>query len=721
MRWIMQFDYGQSRRTWTMVAFAALSVGDISLARAQTVDGRPQAAAVAARPQAKALPTVHATAMRMDIPAIDIPASISEIKVNPADSGKPGVNLSETMVGIPGVLDRDRQNYAQDAQLSIRGFGARSAFGVRGVRIYTDGIPGTLPDGQGQISQINLATAESIEVLRGPFSSLYGNSSGGVVQVTTADGGDTPVSTIGVYGGSYGSMTNQADTRGKMGDVSYNIGITHFQTDGYRPHSRAERDSLNAKFGVDVGDSGHLSLVINSMQLPHADDPQGLTWALYKQNPRQVASASQQYNTRKDAHQTQAGIVYDQSLGDHDQIRLMVYGGQRNINQYQSIPKATESKASYVGGGVIQTDTSYGGLDLRWSHQDELLGRPYELVVGATYDLQDQGRQAFQNFVGSTLGVRGALRRNEDDDVYDLDQYLQWYWHFTERWSLMLGARHDEVRFDETDHYLVDGNNSGSANYGATTPVAGVQFRVLDNLRLYASYGKGFETPTYTELGYRSDGLPGLAFNLKPAISQNYELGSKWQATRRIEVDAAIFRSNTSNELGVYSSSNGRTTYQNLRHTRRQGYELSFTGDLGHDMRLVAGYTHLQATFESYGSGSSQTIVPGHHLPGVPSSYGSLRFEHGAAFGWREGIEFSGAGSTPANDANTAFAPGYMLVGIDGGYVFDLHPSVLRLSARIDNLADRRYVGSVIVNDSNQRYFEPGPGRAVMLGAELQF
>ena len=674
------------------------------------------------------LATVHATAMRMDIPAFDMPASISEIQVQPAASGKPGVNLSETMVGIPGVLDRDRQNYAQDAQLSIRGFGSRSTFGVRGVRVYTDGIPGTLPDGQGQISQINLATAERIEVLRGPFSALYGNSSGGVVQIFTADGGDTPVSTVGIYGGSYGTLTSSATTRGKLGAVSYNVGFTHFQTDGYRQHSQAQRESFNAKFGVDVGSGGRLNLVINSMDLPHAQDPMGLTADQYRENRRQAVAQAYQYNTRKSAHQTQAGLVYDQHLGEHDQLHAMIYGGQRDITQYLSIPAAVQNIKTKPGhaGGVVNPDTAYGGGEVRWTHQDELAGRPYELTVGLTYDMQDQARRGYENFIGPALhplqlGVKGHLRRNEDDDVYDLDQYVQWYWHFADRWSLMLGARHDDIRFNEHDHYLANGNDSGRASYGATTPVAGVQFRPLDNLRVYASYGKGFESPTYNELGYRADGAPGLAFNLRPSMSQNYELGAKWQPTRRIEVDAAVFLSHTSDELAVYGNTDGRATYQNLGRTRRQGYELSFTGDVGHDMRLVAGYTHLQATYESQGQGSSQAIVPGNRIPGVPSSYGSLRLEHGKHYGWQQGLELSGTSSTPANDGNTAFAAGYMLVGLDTAWVFDLHPSTLRLSARLDNLANRRYIGSVIVDDGNSRYFEPGPGRAVMLGAELQF
>ncbi|WP_082190237.1 TonB-dependent receptor family protein [Frateuria defendens] len=672
-------------------------------------------------PQAKDLAPVQVSAIRMDIPPFDIPASISDVELDPSHGGKPGVNLSEALVGVPGVLVRDRQNYAQDAQLTLRGFGARSTFGVRGVRVYTDGIPGTLPDGQGQISQINLATAERIEVLRGPFSALYGNSSGGVVEVTTAEGGDTPVTRIGVYGGSYGTFSTHLGTSGKLGGVSYNVGVSHFQTDGYRDHSRAMRDSLNAKFGIPVGESGKLTLVLNSMALPHAQDPLGLTAAQYKADRRQAPLATQ-YDTRKAAHQTQLGAVYEQSLGTSDDLRFTAYGGRRSIIQYLSIPQAPQRNPKHAGG-VVYPVTDYEGLDARWTHRGELAGRPYEWVLGASYDNQDQRRKGYENFIGSELGVRGRLRRNEDDNVYNLDQYAQWYWHLADRWTMLLGARHDAVRFKERDHYITAGNpdDSGHVSYGATTPVAGLQFRATDALRFHASYGKGFETPTYNELGYRADGEPGLAFNLRPARSQNYELGAKWQPSSAVELDAAVFRTNTRGELAVYATLDGRATYQNLGNTRRQGYELSFTGDLGGDTRLIAAYTHLQATFRQGYASSGQPVRAGNDLPGVPGSYGSLRLEHGGRFGWQQGLELSGAGKTPVNDANTAYAAGYLLTGVDAAYVFNLAPATLRLSARVDNLLDRRYVGSVIVNDGNGRYFEPGPGRSVMLGAELTF
>lgn len=677
------------------------------------------------------LPAVQVNASRLDIPPFDIPAALSVVRVAPAEAGQAGVNLSETLVGIPGILARDRQNYAQDEQISIRGFGSRTTFGVRSIRIFMDGIPSTLPDGQGQVSQFNLDSADRVEVLRGPFSVLYGNAAGGVIQLYSADGTTTPQTTLGVYGGSYDSFRFMANTRGIVGPVDYNIAASEFLSGGYRDHSRVRRESDNAKFGIDLGKQRKLTVVLNRINQPDTQDPLGLTRAQVNENPRQATAVAALYNTRKSAQQNQIGLVYEQAFSPADQLRAMAYYGQRSIIQYLSIPTFVQ-KRPLQAGGVISPATNYGGADLRWTHHGQLAGRNYELVLGTSGDYQIQRRTGYENFIGSTLGVKGALRRNEHDNVNNVAEYAQFYWRFADQWSVLLGLRHDQVRFSEHDFYITSNNpnDSGHVNYSATTPVLGLQYRPADNLRLYASYGRGFETPSYNELGYRSDGQAGLAFDLKPSRSRNYEAGLKWQLAHALELDAAAFRADTSDELAVATNVNGRSTYRNVGSTRRQGVELSLSGELAPDWRLSAGYTHLKARFRNAFlacAGSpcpvpSTPVAANSRIPGVPENYGSLRVEHGNGSGWREGITVVGVGSVAANDIHTDQAAGYGLIDADVGYTFVLGATTtLDLSARVNNLADRRYIGSVIVNDGNGRYFEPGPDRSYMLGARLTF
>jgi iron complex outermembrane receptor protein len=677
------------------------------------------------------LSAVQVNASRLDVSPFDVPASLSVVKVAPYQAGQPGVNLSESLVGVPGILARDRQNYAQDEQISIRGFGSRATFGVRSIRLYVDGIPATLPDGQGQVSHFNFDSADRIEVLRGPFSVLYGNAAGGVVQIWSADGTPTPVTTLGVSAGSNDSFRYSADTRGTVGPVDYNIAGSLFLSGGYRKHSRVHRESDNAKFGIDLGHQKKLTIVLNRLNQPLSQDPLGLTRAQVNADPSQATAVAGQYNTRKSILQNQIGAIFKQQLSDADQLRLMAYYGDRSIVQYLSIPIFVQANP-LSSGAVIDLQTRYGGADARWTHRGQLAGRDYEFVLGVNADAQKQHRLGYNNYVGTTLGVIGLLRRDEDDNVNNVDEYVQWYWHFADRWSLLLGARHDAVRFSSHDFYVNAHNpdNSGGINFGGTTPVAGLDFRPSEHVRLYASYGKGFETPSFNELGYRSDGSPGLALNLRPARSSNMELGAKWKITRMLELDAAAFRSNTHDELAVESNSNGRSTYQNVGDTRRQGFESSLTGKFADDWQISAGVTHLQAKFLSAFQTcfSAPCVVPslpvaaGSRMPGVPEDYGSLRLQHGSDLGWREGIDLTGVGSVTVNDTDTQRAPGYGLIGLDTMYTFAIGGSSrLQLSARLDNLANRRYIGSVIVNDGNGRYFEPGPDRTWMLGAHLTF
>lgn len=690
-----------------------------------------QQPAAAGRTTTTPLPAVQVSAMRLDIPAFDLPAALSVVRVEPAAVGEPGVNLSESLVGVPGILARDRQSYAQDAQISIRGFGSRATFGVRSIRLYVDGIPATLPDGQGQVSHFNLDAADRIEILRGPFSVLYGNAAGGVVQLWSAEGTPTPLTTVSVNAGSHDGFRTSVDTRGMLGPVDYNVAGSLFVAGGYRPHSRVRRESDNARFGVDLGGGKRLTLVANRLNQPTAQDPLGLTRAQVDADPRQVAAPALQYNTRKRIGQNQLGAIYEQPFGGSDTLRAMAYGGERNILQYQSIPVRVEQNP-LSPGGVVALDTDYGGLDARWTHTGQLAGRGYEFVLGVSADGQRQHRRGYDNFVGDTLGITGALRRDENDNVDSIDQYAQWYWQLAERWSLLLGVRHDEVRFRARDHYVTPTNpdDSGGVVYSATTPVAGLVFRPGDNLRLYASYGEGFETPSFNELGYRSDGLPGLAFDLRPARSRNLELGAKWQLSRALAFDAAAFRADTRDELAVRSNENGRSTYQNVGRTRRQGVEFALSGELGADWQLSAGFTHLQARFRSRFLACRTTpcatvslpVAAGTRMPGVPENYGSLRIRHGGELGWHESLDLTGVGAVTVNDAASEHAAGYALIGVEAGYTLALAAHTrLQLTARVDNLGDRRYIGSVIVNDSNGRYFEPGPGRTWMLGMRLAF
>lgn len=667
------------------------------------------------------LPAVQVNATRLGIAPFDVPASLSEVRVAPGDQGKPGVNLSEALVGVPGVLARDRQNYAQDEQISLRGFGSRATFGVRGVRLFADGIPATMPDGQGQVSHFSLEGADRVEVLRGPYSALYGNASGGVIQLWSAEGSAPAQFRAGLFAGSDASMRLGLSAKGAQEGFDYNLALSHFQTDGYRDHSRAQRESGNARLGFDLGHAGQLVVVANTLSLPQAQDPLGLTRQQARDDPRQATDAAYLFDTRKSVHQSQLGAVYTYDSSEQAQWRLMAYVGSRGVEQVLAVPVAAQ-RNPLSAGGVVDLSGNYGGADARWTRHGELAGHPWEFAAGLNYDLQQQQRRGYENFVGASLGVTGRLRRDQDDRVWNLDPYLQAYWQLAARWAVLAGLRHNRVQFQSRDHYIVPGNpdDSGSVSYSATTPVLGLQFRASDHWHFHASYGEGFETPTLSELAYRADGSAGLALDLKPARSRQGELGAKWHPDSAWSFDAAMFRADTRDEIAVASSSGGRTSYRNVGRSRREGAELSALAKLSTHWQLRAAATHVRARFLDATScaGAPCGSSP---MPGVPADYGSLRIERTGDLGWHAGLELQAVSSVTVNDDATERAPGYLLTGLDAGYALGLGPSRLNLTARIDNLFDRHVIGSVIVNDANGRYYEPAPGRTLMIGAQLTF
>ncbi|HVE52044.1 MAG TPA: TonB-dependent receptor, partial [Ramlibacter sp.] len=650
--------------------------------------------------------------------AFDTPASVDVVDGATLRNGQLGINLSESLARVPGVLALHRQNYAQDLQISVRGFGARATFGVRGLRLYADGIPATAPDGQGQVSHFDLGTADRIEVLRGPFSALYGNSSGGVISVFTADGLPGRQVEAGLALGSYGTRRVNVRVAGDTGDWNYNLHAVRFDTDGWRDHSRAQRTGFNGKVRWRAGADTRLTLVANGVDMPATQDPLGLTRAEYEANPRQATPVALQFDTRKSMDQAQVGTVLDHRFNDAHSARLSAWHGRRATEQFQSIPPGPQAAPTHAGG-VIALDRDYGGVDAQWVYRTRMQGTPFVVTAGVTADVLEESRRGYQNFIGARLGVTGALRREEDNRVNSFDQYLQAQWSL-ERFTLTGGLRHSTVRFRSQDRYVTAGNpdDSGAARFSATTPVLGLVFHATDDVNLYASLGKGFETPTFNELSYRPGNEPGLNFGLRAAESRHWELGVKAQPLADWRVNAALFEARTEDEIAVASNTGGRSTFRNAGETRRRGLEASVTGRWGAGWSLLVAATWLDATYAT-GFGA---VPAGHRIPGIPrtSGFAELAWKHRPA-GFEAAVEFRHVGRIAVNDANTDSAPSANLWNLRFGFEQKVDRWTLREFVRVDNLLDRAYAGSVIVNEGNGRFFEPAPGRNWLAGVSASY
>lgn len=683
----------------------------------------PQAGAQTAPVQD--LPEVLVMPAQQAADPFDVPASVDAVPAQ--EALRLGASPAELLQSVPGVVARDRHNYAQDTQIAIRGFGARSAFGVRGVRVVTDGIPATQPDGQGQLSHLNLASAERIEVLRGPFSALYGNASGGVVQIVTRRGEGAPSARLDLVAGGFDAARASVGASGSTDALDYTVDLTHFRSDGAREHSRARRNSANTRLDHSLAGGGTLTLIGNSLDQPWTQDPLGLTWTQFREDPTQVADPAITFNTRKRVSQHQVGAVYRSAADRTHQLHAMVYAGQRDITQFLAIPVAAQNAPRHAGG-VIDLDNGYGGGELRWSGTWALDAGSLTLHAGMAADTLHQRRRGHENFVDGTLGVRGALRRDERIVVDALDPYLQADWRIGPRWSLLAGMRHSRVRMRVDDAFVTAANpdDSGRVGYHALTPVAGVLWHATQQWNLYASYGEGFETPTVAEVAYRADGGSGLAFDLAPVTSRSVEVGSKWRH-RDMRLTLAAFRTDSRDELAVATASGGRTTYRNVSGSRRQGLEAALDWRPHAAWRVQAAATVLDAAFTDAFLGCSDrcdapnTLIPaGTPLPGVPRRNGFLALQWMPSQGWEASLDLHAVGGYSVNDAGTAHAPGHAVAGAEAGYRWQSGARRWRAFLRIDNLADRQHIGSVIVNDGNGRYYEPGTGREWLIGLRLE-
>ncbi len=506
------------------------------------------------------LPTLHVEATRTDTTYLQTPASVFRIDAPQADSSSQ-VNLTEVVKGIPSLQIRNRENYAQDLQLSMRGFGARSTFGVRGIRLYVDGIPATMPDGQGQTSNIDLSSLDHVEVLTGPFSSLYGNSSGGTILTSTKEGQGKDSIELSYSGGSHdksrAGLVLQGGAKG-ANEPSYIISSSYFDTDGYREHSGAEKILNNAKLSWNLDDGSKINWVTNYVKI-NADDPQGLTHDQWNANPKQQVPFLKQFNVRKDIEQTQTGMTWSKPINDKNELYAMAYLGNRQVTQYQSIPKSTQDASINHAGGVIDFDRNYYGADFRWTGKELLPNTTVSL--GVALDAMDEDRKGFENFNlvngQPSYGVKGKLRRDEDNTLWNIDPYLQASWQFLPTWRIDTGVRYSNVHYKSKDNYLSNGDDSGKTDYSKVLPSLALSWQILPELMAYMSYAKGFETPTFTEMAYQTDTTKsGFNFDLKPSTSDTYEAGLKSQ-NQLGDFTLAVFQTKTKNDIVSAGSSNG--------------------------------------------------------------------------------------------------------------------------------------------------------------------
>lgn len=683
------------------------------------------------------LSPVVVTATRTEAKSFDLPVSIDVISADTLHDSQQQVNLSETSVRVPGVIVNNRNNTAQDLSVSTRGFGARSQFGVRGVRLYADGIPLTMPDGQGQTGTFNLDTAEQIEFMRGPFSALYGNSSGGVVQIFTRNGSKTPTVSGSTTFGSFGTKRQSITAEGQIGDLNYILNTSHYETDGYRDYTSAKRDLSHAKISYKPTDATKVTFVASYLDQPDSQDPGGITPTQYKQDSKQVGSpAVYTDKQRASKSQTQAGLTIDHDLSENQSVKLMTYYGVRDNMQFQTLAGAGGSSCGPTNNKpckrAVGIERSFGGFDARWNYKDTLAGKPFAISAGLNYDAMSDDRDTYNAYLGE-LNYRNAVTRSEMQRVRNFDQYIQASFEPTEQWLLIGGLRHTKISFEVNDNYLSDGNSGGKNSYTNTSPVLGATYKVTPAFNLYANYGRGFETPTFIEITYDNpDTGTGPNRTIQPSKSRNYEIGAKAFLFDNTRVNLAFFKVNTEKEIAVALGTGTTASFQNAGDTQRYGMEVALNSGLPNNFNFYSALTLINAEFKDTftycparagcTTSTLKTVQSGNEIPGVYSStfYNELSWKYPQA-GFSTAVESIHLSDTYTDDLNRKDykADSFTLFNIRAGFNQNLGKWRFNEFARIDNISDKKYVSSVRVN--NDSAFEPGAGRNWTLGLSASY
>ncbi len=661
---------------------------------------------------------------RLEQKQFDAPASVYAINTETLRNSGPQVNISDVLNRAPGVVALNRNNYAQDVQISIRGFGSRAAFGMRGIRLITDGIPASMPDGQGQASTVSMTSADRMEVLTGPLAQLYGNASGGVIQTFTREAGDTPEAQVNLYTGSFGMQRTDWQISQRSGNIGLVADYSTFGIDGYRQQSSAERKQLNSVITVDAKPDTRFKFIVNIFDMPYANDPLGLTATQLAADPSQAGTNAVARKTRKTVKQEQMGAVAEHRVDSDLKLQARIYGGTRSNLQYQSTNAWTGLDRSFEGFGLQANGKTnvFNGQLMNW-------------VIGTDIDHAQEQRQAGAASAGEKSG---ALTRNELNEASNRDYFAQANWSLGERYTLTTGARQSNVTLKSRDDMPTPVDGSGAVTYKATSPVLGLTWHAQDNLNVYVNQGKGFETPTMVEAAYSRDTNNNFVEkfnpNLQASRSKHLELGTKWLATPSTRIDAAWFQIDTENEIVAALASNGKTAYDNAAQTKRNGFEFAIRNQHTTHWRTHASASFINATYQA---GSASYSPPnGNSLPAIPkrqmfasvqwSEKGFAPIGQKSALGLEAGLDVVHRSSMWGNDANTttssdyALAPSYTLLNARVRQRYQVGSARIEAFVGIDNLTDKNTVGSVIINQFSKQYFEPGLPRSWVVGLQSQ-
>jgi iron complex outermembrane receptor protein len=669
------------------------------------------------------LPELNVTVTRTPEPLDRVPFAVGVLDRNDLVRGQPTLGIDEALNNLPGVVVANRYNFSLDQRISIRGFGSRSNFGVRGLKVLVDGVPQTLPDGQSQLTNVDFADLERAEVLRGASSSLYGNASGGVISFQTERAAPGPFAQrVRIQGGDGkrpgdGFYKWQSWTSGRSGNVSGTLSVSQFKADGFRQHSAAEFRQLNAGADWLVSGSTSATVRLSLADNPQAQNPGALTRTEYDLNPDSAAGNNILRGADKDVQQYQlsAGLRHFDATGN--EYGVTVFGLLRDLENPLAAPPD-------VGGGptngtYVRIDRNVAGVRL---HSVRALGgdeRAPRLTAGVDLQRMSDDRQ---NLVSDAGVPTSVVFLNQQERVTEVGPFAQVQWSVNQRLLVSGGARFDWVRFSLDDRFLDDGDDSGTRSMSALSGNIGASWAFDQRFVPYANLSTSFETPTTTELVNQPDGSGGFNRELGPQRAVNYEIGARGEPTPQITYSVALFLGRVTDAIVQQEEVGGRAFFRNAQKTHNDGAEVGLSVTPVPGLTLNGAYTYARYRFVEEPEGSG---LDGNRLPGVPEHFWRVGLRTGLTNGLYLDADHTLTSSVASDDANSpegiVDSWGAGVTNARVGWQGDVGLVQLSPFVGVNNVWDRRYVGSVTLNGLFGRVFEPAPRRVVYVGTEIGY
>jgi len=654
-----------------------------------------------------AVDVIIVTASRMDKALDSVAGATSVVDSDAVQHARQQLSLDESMARVPGLFFQNRYNSAQDLRISIRGFGSRSSFGVRGIKIIVDDIPETLADGQTQVDSIDLGSVDRIEVLRGPSSALYGNAAGGVIKITSETGSNDPFVEARLSFGDFGYSKHQLKAAGGSEDFDYMFSLSDLKFDGHRAHSFAENTQINSRLRYRPDASSELRFVFSHTDQPVSDDAGGLTREEAQLDPGQARARNVDFDASEALDQQKIGISY---------LRETATGGKLMVRNYY-LWRDFANKLPFTSGGAVQFDRFFAGAGVSYMHALPVGGYDNRIVFGFDFDRQDDDRKRFDN----NDGVVGDLKFDQNETVTSSGFFAQDELSINQNFEISLGLRYDRVNFDVSDRFLADGDDSGSRTLDEISPMFGAVLDITPDINVYATVSSSFQTPTSTEFA-NPDGSGGFNPNLGPQLATNYEIGIRGYLSAQQRFELTVFTIDVEDELIPFeiAASPGRDFYANAGQSTRNGIELSYSANPLPWLNWIVAYTYSDFTFDPFTDDNSNDFA-GNRLPGIPDHFVFAEIGYNHTSGFYGAIDAQYTGELFANNANTETIDSYTLtslrIGLDKTIgSFELGPFI-----GVHNLFDEPYTANVRINAFGGRFFEPGPGRNLYAGISVKY